>query len=116
VFGGTLDERRRIAGANGGGHGAMTTVHIGDFEWDARKAAANLAKHGVSFVEAMEAFEDLHAITAPDKENPERFVLIGMSRRLRLLFVVSAEGGERIRLISARKASPQQRKLYSHGT
>lgn len=53
--------------------------------------------------------------TAPDKDVPGRFVLIGLSPRLRLLFVVSAESGERIRLISARRASPRQRKLYSHG-
>ncbi len=93
----------------------MPTEIAGEFEWDRRKAATNLTKHGVSFVEATEAFEDANAITAPDKEIPGRFVLIGLSRRLRLLFVVSAEAGERIRIISARKASPQQRRFYSHG-
>jgi uncharacterized DUF497 family protein len=63
----------------------------------------------------MGAFLDDRAFIAPDKENPERFVLIGMSLNLRVLFVVSAEAGERIRLISARKASPAQRKVYEHG-
>jgi uncharacterized DUF497 family protein len=42
-------------------------------------------------------------------------VLIGRSSRLRILFVVSAEADERIRIVSARKASPQQRKVYQHG-
>ncbi len=45
-------------------------------------------------------------ITAPDKEYPDRFVLIGLSGLLRVLFIVSAEAGDRIRIISARKASP----------
>lgn len=93
----------------------MTTVRLGDFEWDEAKARTNERKHGVSFAEAMGAFLDPRGFTAPDKEHPERFILIGMSRSLRLLFVVSAEVGERIRIISARKASPAQRKVYEHG-
>ena len=63
----------------------------------------------------MECFLDPRAISAPDKDHFDRFVLIGMSRRLRVLFVVSAEIGEQIRIISARKASPQQRRVYEHG-
>jgi uncharacterized DUF497 family protein len=46
---------------------------------------------------------------------PDRFVLIGLSRQLRVLFVVSAEAGDRIRIITARKASPAQRKVYENG-
>ena len=93
----------------------MATVVVGDFEWDDNKAAANERKHRVTFVEAMTAFLDERGLAAPDSEHPGRFVLIGMSRALRVLFVVSAESGERIRLISARKASPTQRKLYENG-
>ncbi len=94
----------------------MTTVRLGDFEWDEAKARTNERKHAVSFAEAMGAFLDPRAFTAADKEHPERFVLIGMSLRPRLLFVVSAEAeGDRIRIISARKASPAQRKVYEHG-
>jgi uncharacterized DUF497 family protein len=93
----------------------MTTIRIGDFEWDTEKAARNSRKHGVSFFEAMRAFEDPNGLTAPEKDHSGRFVLIGLSPRLRLLFVVSTESGERIRIISARRASPRQRKLYSHG-
>jgi uncharacterized DUF497 family protein len=54
-------------------------------------------------------------VSRTDTEHPGRFVLIGMSRALRVLFVVSAEAGERVRLISARKASPTQRKMYENG-
>ena len=93
----------------------MPTVRLGDFEWDEAKAAANLAKHGVSFVEALEAFLDPHGISAADLEHSDRFVLIGMSRRGRVLFVVSAERGESIRIVSARRASPSQRRVYEHG-
>jgi uncharacterized DUF497 family protein len=93
----------------------MATVVVGDFEWDEKKAAANERKHGVTFVEAITAFLDERGIAAPDCDHPGRFVLIGMSRALRVLFVVSAESGERVRLISARKASPTQRKMYENG-
>jgi uncharacterized protein len=93
----------------------MATFRFGDFEWDEAKARANERKHGVSFHEAVTCFLDEHAFTAPDKEYPERFVLIGRSSALRILFVVSAEAGERIRIVSARKASPLQRKVYQHG-
>lgn len=93
----------------------MTTFRFGDFEWDEAKAQANLRKHGVSFSEAATCFLDPEAFTAPDRDYPDRFILIGLSRQLRVLFVVSAEAGERIRIISARKASPRQRKVYERG-
>ena len=93
----------------------MTTFRFGDFEWDEAKARANLRRHGVSFSEAATCFLDAEAFTAPDKDYPDRFVLIGLSRQLRVLFVVSAEAGDRIRIISARKASPAQRKVYENG-
>lgn len=93
----------------------MTTFRFGDFEWDQAKARDNLKKHGVSFSEAATCFLDPAAFTAQDKEYPNRFILIGLSHQLRVLFVVSGEVGERIRIISARKASPAQRKVYEHG-
>jgi uncharacterized protein len=93
----------------------MQTFVLGDFEWDVAKAETNLRKHGVSFPDAMSAFLDPYAVTAPDKDEPARFVLIGRAATNRVLFVVSAQADERIRIISARKASPQQRKAYEHG-
>lgn len=56
----------------------MTTLRLGDFEWDEAKARANLRKHGVSFSEAATCFLDPEAFTAPDKDYPDRFVLIGL--------------------------------------
>ena len=92
------------------------TIRLGEFEWDEQKARVNERKHGVSFAEAMGAFLDANAFTAPDKDHPDRFILIGLSLKLRLLFVVAAEASDgRIRIISARKASPTQRKVYEHG-
>jgi uncharacterized DUF497 family protein len=93
----------------------MATVRFGDFEWDEAKASANQAKHGVSFPEATTVFGDPRALDAPDRYEPGRFVIIGMSDRARVLFVVHAERGDRIRLISARRASKPQRRLYEEG-
>jgi uncharacterized DUF497 family protein len=92
----------------------VPTVRFGDFEWDSAKATANLEKHGVGFEEACEVFEDPRGLDAPDLEVGHRFVIIGRSRRDRLLFVVHAvfESHGSIRIISARKASPSQRKAY----
>ena len=90
----------------------MPTVFEGDFEWDAVKARANLVKHGVSFEEATTVFDDARAIEAPDFYDPDRFVLIGRSRLSRVLFVVHCERDQRIRIISARRATPAQRRKY----
>ncbi|TFG96679.1 MAG: BrnT family toxin [Myxococcales bacterium] len=92
-------------------------VVLGDFEWDDRKAATNLRKHGVSFEEALSALADPAAITAPDLYDSDRSITIGASRLLRVLFVVhtEAQGSGRIRIISARKASAAQRKKYEKG-
>lgn len=91
---------------------AMARRIYGDFEWDSAKAAANVNKHGVTFEEAVTAFDDPRAIDAPDIGNPARFVLIGLSHLANLLFVIHAEWGERIRIISARKAARTQRRKY----
>ena len=93
----------------------MATVRFGDFEWDDAKARANQAKHGVSFHEATTVFGDPQALDAPDRYESNRFVIIGMSEQARVLFVVHAERGDRIRLISARQASKPQRRLYEDG-
>lgn len=80
------------------------------FEWDPAKAAWNRRKHGVSFEEAATTFEDELARLFPDLRHEERFVLIGLSSRRRLLVTVHAElDGDRIRIISARLISHAQR-------
>ncbi len=91
----------------------MATVVYADFEWDEAKAEANERKHGVTFEEATTAVVDPRAIEAPDHDHVDRFVSIGMSAFLRVLFVVITERAHgRIRIISARKAAPAQRRLY----
>jgi hypothetical protein len=83
------------------------------FTWDRRKAASNLAKHGVAFDQAETAFDDELGAYYPDAQHEARFLLIGMSRRLRLLFVVHAEvRADAIRIISARKATKNEKKHY----
>jgi uncharacterized DUF497 family protein len=89
------------------------------FTWDARKAASNLRKHGVSFAEAATAFGDPLSITVPDPDHSgteERFVLIGLSESHRHLVVVHLERArDEYRLISARPASRRERRPYEEG-
>jgi uncharacterized protein len=94
---------------------SVATVRLGDFEWDEAKARTNLRKHGVSFTDAVTVFLDPRAIDAPDLQDPGRFVVIGRATNARVLFVVHVERGSRVRLISARKASPSQRRIYEEG-
>jgi hypothetical protein len=85
------------------------------FEWDARKAARNLLKHGVSFEEATTAFADPFSLTIRDPdhaEEEERFIQLGRSSRDRILVVVHTERGDNIRIISARRASRSERRQY----
>jgi uncharacterized protein len=85
------------------------------FTWDLRKAAANLRKHGVSFEEASTTFEDKLGAYYPDSLHPTRFILIGLSRQSRLLYVVHAEvKKDVIRIISARKATKNETKHYEN--
>lgn len=86
-----------------------------EFEWDPRKAAANLKKHGVGFDEAAEAFFDENAVELFDESNSEeelRYQLVGLSST-RLLFVVYTVRAEIVRIISARKASAKQLEFYN---
>ena len=85
------------------------------FEWHGRKAAANRAKHRVTFAEATTAFGDPLGRIADDprhSEGEERYVLLGESDRRRLLVVLFTERGEAIHLISARRATRRERKEY----
>lgn len=85
------------------------------FEWDPAKAAANLAKHRVSFEEATTAFGDPLSILLPDPDHSldeQRYLVLGHSIQGRLLVVAFAERGRRTRLISARLASRSERRRY----
>ena len=90
-----------------------------EFEWDPEKAAANLQKHGVSFAEAGTVFFDSLSVTVPDplhSLSENRFVITGLSYQQRHLVVVHLDRDDRIRIISARLATPAERKRYESGT
>jgi len=90
-------------------------VRQGDFEWDPVKSAANLKKHRASFFEAATVFLDPNVLIEPDQvhsEDESRASAIGFSRLSRILLVVHTERQERIRLISARKATREERRRY----
>jgi len=84
------------------------------FEWDDEKRLANLRKHGLEFADAATAFDDDQAITVRDEdsEGEERFVTLANDALGRLLVIVFTWREERIRLISARKATRRERKHY----
>ncbi|OGS39414.1 MAG: hypothetical protein A2506_00135 [Elusimicrobia bacterium RIFOXYD12_FULL_66_9] len=87
------------------------------FAWDESKECANRLKHGVSFSEAAAAFNDPHARRFFDSyhsEDEDRFILLGMSSRPRLLVVCHCyrEEGRIIRIISARKADAEETQAY----
>lgn len=87
------------------------------FDWDARKAAANRAKHGIRFEEAITAFDDPYALVAPDSAHStageERRWLIGESDHGVVVVVFTIrDAGEVMRLISARPASRRERRRY----
>lgn len=84
-----------------------------DAEWDPRKAAANVNKHGVDFADAATALYDERAITIrDDDEEEERYVTIGLDALERVVVVVYTWRGDRPRLISARRATAQERRQY----
>jgi uncharacterized DUF497 family protein len=90
-----------------------------EFEWDEVKAETNLRRHKISFLEACRVFEDFFALIEQDLSEPygeDRFLATGMVESM-LLTVAYTERGERIRIISARKASSnEQRKYHSSKT
>lgn len=85
------------------------------FEWDQAKARSNKTKHRVDFGEAATVFGDDLSITIKDPQHSfseERFVTIGMSAQGRLLVVVHTDRGDTVRIISARRATKQERMQY----
>lgn len=82
--------------------------------WDLKKAAANLRDHGISFTEAVTAFNDRWALYEPDKDFPERGNLIAYSVENHMLFVVyiEREDADLRRIISARKPTKLERRRY----
>lgn len=98
----------------------VTLPEVSDlrFDWDEAKNDANQTKHGVSFEEARTVFSDDHALFLGDPDHSEvedRFLLLGLSSLLRTLVVCHCfrDQEDLIRIISARKANPEERALYN---
>ena len=92
-----------------------------EFEWNPSKAISNKKKHNVSFEEAQSVFYDDFAVQFYDEENSEtedRFLMLGLSNESKLLLVCHCEKeeGNTIRIISARKATKNESKLYEGGS
>ena len=88
------------------------------FEWDEAKALANLRKHKVSFDEAKTVFNDEFSVTIDDPDHSheeDRLIDLGISSGGQVLVVVYTERGARIRIISYRKATAAERKVYEEG-
>jgi len=89
-----------------------------EFQWDRGKARSNLRKHGVSFDEAASVFFDPLAVSGNDPDHSideSHYVTFGLSSRGRLLTVIHTVRGDAIRIISARRATRTERKLYEEG-
>lgn len=88
-----------------------------DYQWGAAKARSNLRKHGIDFADAVGVFEDEWAFTCKEEEieGEFRFATLGMDFLGRIVVVVSTYRGDDIRLISARPATPRERKRYEQG-
>lgn len=88
------------------------------FEWNPQKAQLNLSKHGVDFAEATAVFSDPLSITYADPDHSleeDRWIIISLSPRNRLLIVAHTGRGNHIRIISAREVTRRERKLYEQG-
>lgn len=84
-----------------------------EFAWDAKKAEANLRKHGIEFLDAVLVFDDDRGITLLDENAAEeRYLTFGMDAQGRVLAVSYTVRGDKIRIISARKATARERAQY----
>lgn len=92
-------------------------MHDFTFEWDENKSRLNIQKHGVSFNEAVTVFTDENALLITDEDHSDdedRFIVLGLSRNLRLLVVCHCYRMDNmvVRLISARKANKHENEQY----
>ena len=86
-----------------------------EFEWDARKAAVNRRKHGIDFADATAVFEDERGLTVPDgitAVDETRMLTLGRDGLGRMLVVAYTCRADGLRLISARRATPSERRQY----
>jgi uncharacterized DUF497 family protein len=88
-----------------------------EFEWDGRKARPNARKHGIEFADAVLALEDDNAVTITEQaaDGEERWITLGVDALGRILILVYTWRKNRIRIISARRATPVEREQYAEG-
>ncbi len=89
-----------------------------EFEWDAKKAASNERKHGITFQEAATVFGDPLAVTFADPDhsvNEQRYITFGQSVQGRLIVASHSERSDRVRIISARHMSRMEGRIYEEG-
>jgi hypothetical protein len=89
------------------------------FEWDVNKAKTNWTRHRVSFEEGATVFHDPFVATMPDpihSDEEQRFIAIGLSAQGQLLVIVFQERGDKTRIISCRRATLRERRIYEEGT
>ncbi len=86
------------------------------FEWDEKKNRTNIKKHGIDFAEAIYVFADPFALNLPDDEhsdNEERWILLGKNFQLTILLIVHTyREGDSIRIVSARKSTKNEQRIY----
>ena len=88
------------------------------FEWDSKKAQSNRKRHGITFEESSTIFGDPLSITVHDPAHSigkDRFITIGTSVNDKLIVVVHTDRNDIIRIISARKATKNERRQYEQG-
>lgn len=86
------------------------------FEWDPAKAAINAHKHGITFEEAVECFQDPLALVLDEPRHSDRLILIGVSRQTKVIFTVYVHRTPAvIRIISARRATRREQVAYEQG-
>lgn len=111
---------RLVFGRRVSGPQARSLTLMGyQFDWDPEKASTNAKKHGVSFEEACSVFGDPLAVLKRDPDHSVgdmRYILLGSSVAGRLLVIAFAERPPRTRLISARPATPRERRQYEQGS
>jgi uncharacterized DUF497 family protein len=89
-----------------------------DFEWNPRKEEINRKKHNIFFNEASSVFGDTLSITYPDPDHStqeERFIIIGLSCKHRVLVISYTYRSETIRIITARVATKREKRFYEYG-
>lgn len=84
-----------------------------NFDWDEKKNLSNLKKHGIRFEDVIEVFKDPYALEATDEFNSNRFIRVGFTFHKGVLFVVYEESTDSVRIISARKSTKSEAKLYA---